>query len=339
MISISLSSCGNLFPSASEDNSNTSSSETSTSDTRTLQEKLEDSVVTSSTSFANASKWTSLGYANDYNDSQSRTSNKESSGFKQNNTSYLARNNTANYKNEQGVYYRLSDSIYGNNGNSFRINMIDGSEGPAIYKGAVYTDMDDVAAYLYAFGELPVNMDYNSKTGKTSSVNDWGKYGRVNNAAYSNNSADFKYEPEAWTHSIYFDKPESSTDYWYYYVETDYGPQNYNQESYVTDPHIYNNGDSIVSRGVSRFIYTAAFTTSEHNDSDRGKPVTNVLERHVFYTYNHYNDFQEYLNYYGGWNTRYGNMTAGNGYNKAVSSNPPTTVEPFAWTTMDMLKK
>ena len=34
-------------------------------------------------------------------------------------------------------------------------------------------------------------------------------------------------------------------------------------------------------------------------------------ELHVFYTYNHYEDFQEYLNYYGGWSDRFGFETGG----------------------------
>lgn len=337
----SLTGC-NIFPSSSIiSGDSTISNSTGSSDSvdeRTLKERLESSVITVSSSFNNSQKWTSLGYASSYEESKSLTSEKKSSGLNQDRTSYISRNNTEGQKDDKGVYYRLSDSLYGDNGASFRINMIDGSEGPAIYKGAVYTDMDDVAAYLYAFGELPVNMDYDSGD-KRKSISDWGTLGRVNNTAYSNDNSieKFKFEPEAWTHSIYFDKRESTTDYWYYYVETDYGPASFNEESYVSGPGTYNNGKSI-NRGVSRFIYTAAFTNNEHSDS-KVKKIENVLERHVFYTYNHYNDFQEYLNYYGGWNKMYGNMTAGNEYREINSSNPPSEVEPFTWTTLDMLKK
>ena len=39
--------------------------------------------------------------------------------------------------------------------------------------------------------------------------------------------------------------------------------------------------------------------------------VIEVGENYVFYTYNHYNDFQEYLNYEGGWGEMFGNITGG----------------------------
>ena len=53
-------------------------------------------------------------------------------------------------------------------------------------------------------------------------------------------------------------------------------------------------------------------------------------ERYVFYTYNHYNDFQEYLNYDNGFSIRFGNESAGNQYCYNASDyvegkdNPPT---------------
>ena len=37
---------------------------------------------------------------------------------------------------------------------------------------------------------------------------------------------------------------------------------------------------------------------------------TTASERYVFYTYNHYEDFQEYLNYKGGWGKRFGYETS-----------------------------
>ena len=47
-------------------------------------------------------------------------------------------------------------------------------------------------------------------------------------------------------------------------------------------------------------------------------------ERHVFYTYNHYNDFEEYLNYEGGFTSRFGNESVGNSADEANKSNPPS---------------
>jgi hypothetical protein len=42
----------------------------------------------------------------------------------------------------------------------------------------------------------------------------------------------------------------------------------------------------------------------------------------VFYTYNHYNDFQEYLNYYGGWGEMFGNVTGGGTLSSKYDCNP-----------------
>jgi hypothetical protein len=47
--------------------------------------------------------------------------------------------------------------------------------------------------------------------------------------------------------------------------------------------------------------------------------------RSVFYTYNHYNDFQEYLNYDDIYGYIFGNLTSGNQYN---TKNPEFVVSP-----------
>ena len=70
------------------------------------------------------------------------------------------------------------------------------------------------------------------------------------------------------------------------------------------------------------------------------KSITKIDDRYVFYTYNHYNDFQEYLNYHDGWGVRFGNESAGNGYcynnddyhasnRYPVSKYPETTILSF----------
>ena len=48
-------------------------------------------------------------------------------------------------------------------------------------------------------------------------------------------------------------------------------------------------------------------------------------EVYVFYTHNHYNDFREYLNYYGGWGQIFGNVTGGGEYSSKTNC---TTVKP-----------
>lgn len=76
---------------------------------------------------------------------------------------------------------------------------------------------------------------------------------------------------------------------------------------------IYNNGYSI-TRGAARIVYS-------HSDLN-GNKIIDLDERYVFYTYNHYNDFQEYLNYYGGWGEMFGNITGGGTISSKYDCNP-----------------
>ena len=162
-----------------------------------------------------------------------------------------------------------------------------------IYYGAGYASLEEVAAYLLAFGEAPPNSNYKkSSTGKKQSIADWGVYGRVNVGNFRNNGSST--EPLL---------PGTT------YLETDFGTRG---GFYVGDGIVdaYNNGSSI-TRGTARFVFT---------------PITaqkSIDDRYVFYTYNHYNDFQQYLNYKGGWGLRFGNESAGNKYNQG--GNTPTT--------------
>ena len=54
---------------------------------------------------------------------------------------------------------------------------------------------------------------------------------------------------------------------------------------------------------------------------------------YVFYTHNHYNDFREYLNYYGGWGEMFGNITGGGTISSHTDCNPtpyvPTVSTPL----------
>ena len=50
-------------------------------------------------------------------------------------------------------------------------------------------------------------------------------------------------------------------------------------------------------------------------------------EKFLFYTYNHYNDFQEYLNYEGGWGEMFGNITGGGTLSSKYDYNPTPYVE------------
>ena len=75
----------------------------------------------------------------------------------------------------------------------------------------------------------------------------------------------------------------------------------------------YNDGDTI-TRGAARIVY------GKHDLDGDGE--YEFGEHHVFYTYNHYNDFQEYLNYYGGWGEMFGNVTGGGELSSKTNYNP-----------------
>jgi hypothetical protein len=89
------------------------------------------------------------------------------------------------------------------------------------------------------------------------------------------------------------------------YNETDFGTTggyiNSNSLGTYYNQTAYNTGSNI-KRGAARFVYMS------------DTRVKNIDDRHVFYTYNHYNDFEEYLNYHNGWGVRFGNESAGNEY-------------------------
>ena len=53
-----------------------------------------------------------------------------------------------------------------------------------------------------------------------------------------------------------------------------------------------------------------------------GNNIIDLDEKYLFYTYNHYNDFQEYLNYEGGWGEMFGNITGGGTMSSKYDYNP-----------------
>ena len=166
-----------------------------------------------------------------------------------------------------------------------------------VFYGAAYTSLNEVAAYLLAFGEVPANqMTDKGDTAISKAISLWGKYGRVNDGSFSGNPTKYPFQPIL---------PRISGNDSILYREMDFGTTggyiNSNSVGTYYNQTVYNTGSSI-SRGAARFCYV--------NDSK----IKNINERYVFYTYNHYNDFQEYLNYYNGWGYRFGNVSAGNEY-------------------------
>jgi hypothetical protein len=89
---------------------------------------------------------------------------------------------------------------------------------------------------------------------------------------------------------------------------------------------IYNDGQTI-TRGAARIVYTR-YDKNKNN-------IIDPNEKYVFYTYNHYNDFQEYLNYEGGWGEIFGNVTGGGNLSSKTDYNPT----PYVPSVMGSLKK
>ena len=201
------------------------------------------------------------------------------------------------------TFIRNNDTNYVDNGNTWEVVDSKGNVVNCIYKFGAYVTLEEVAAYVYAFGDVPANY-IESNSASSLNGNAWGKYLRLNHVYFSGDTSRFPYEPVL---------PRISGeggDLDYYEIDigttgTDCDPK--------YDAVIYNDGSRIV-RGAARIVYTRYYESGGHID--------NLDERYVFYTYNHYNDFQEYLNYQGGWGKIFGNITGGGTISSKSNYNP-----------------
>ena len=212
-----------------------------------------------------------------------------------------------NQPKENGKLIKNSEMLYSNDGNTYYIVNENGEIVDQIFKGGAYVTLEEVAAYVFAFGEIPANHSSSKKTKPTESV--WGKYLRVNHTEFSGNTNKYPYEPEL---------PNINGcggDLQYY--EMDLGTTGTDCDPGY-DIREYNNGYSI-ERGAARIVYA-------RYDKNNNK-IIDVNEKYVFYTYNHYNDFQEYLNYQGGWGEIFGNITGGGTLSSKYDYNPTYYVE------------
>ena len=218
-----------------------------------------------------------------------------------------------NQPTSNGKYIRNSNSYYLDN-NTYVVVNTAGLEVFRVYRGGGYITLDEVAAYVYAFGDVPANYDSNKKASPSSSI--WGEYLRVNHTSFSGSTTQYPYEPE-------LPNISGCGGYMYYY-EIDIGTTGTDTGNGYKVA-IYNDGRTI-TRGAARIVYT-------FRDYDRDGVVEND-EKYVFYTYNHYNDFQEYLNYYGGWGEMFGNVTGGGTLSSKYNYNPtpyvPTILAPIS---------
>ena len=206
-----------------------------------------------------------------------------------------------------GKYVRNNVYIFSEDQNTYYVVDAYGEIVMEIYRGGAYVVLEEVAAYVFAFGEPPANHSASKSTKPTSSP--WGMYLRVNNTVFSGSTSKYPYEPEL---------PRISGcggDLTYYEMDIGTTGTDCDPSYDITD---YNNG-YYITRGAARIVYSA---------KDRnGNKIIDLDERYVFYTYNHYNDFQEYLNYLGGWGEMFGNVTGGGTLSSKYDYNPTPYVE------------
>ena len=180
-----------------------------------------------------------------------------------------------------------------------------GREVLRIFRGGGYITLEEVAAYMYAFGgksgSLPAN--YTSKKSGKPATSIWGEYLRLNHSRFLGNTNKYPYEPELPDISGCGGKLE--------YYEMDIGTTGTQTPGYAPKPYVQNNS---ITRGAARLVYV------RQDLNNNGTFENNEL--YVFYTHNHYNDFREYLNYYGGWGEMFGNVTGGGEYSSKDHYNP-----------------
>ncbi len=207
-----------------------------------------------------------------------------------------------NQPTSSGKLIRNTQMQYGENGKSYTVVDANGNDAFTVYRDGAYIALEEVAAFVYAFGTYPANYTTSKSTEPTES--NWGEYLRLNHTRFSGDTDKYPYEPVL---------PNISgcggrLTYW----EMDVGTTGTDCDpSYPS--RLYNNGKTI-TRGAARIVYGKT-------DLD-GDGVFEQNEFHLFYTYNHYNDFQEYLNYYNGWGEMFGNITGGGSISSKYDYNP-----------------
>lgn len=184
-----------------------------------------------------------------------------------------------------------SKTNYSNNNKTYTVVDKSGDKAFEVYFGAAYTSLEEVASYIYAYGDAPIN--YISSKNAKPTESPFGEYLRLNNNKFSGNTDSFPYEP------VLPDISGCGGNLVYYEIDigttgTDCDPR--------YPSRIYNDGKKI-TRGAARLVYSRYYLNT--------KEAVKEEDRYVFYTYNHYNDFQEYLNYENGWGEMFGNITGG----------------------------
>ena len=215
-----------------------------------------------------------------------------------------------------GAFIRNTATCYLDDGNTYVVTDSNGDEVLRIHRDGGYITLEEVAAYMYAFGgngSLPAN--YTSKKRTQPSDSMWGEYLRLNHSRFIGNTDRYPYEPELPDISGCGGRLE--------YYEMDIGTTGTTTPGYAPKPSLRGN---TVTRGAARLVYAR----QDLNGNGSYEPK----ELYVFYTHNHYNDFREYLNYHGGWGEVFGNETGGGEYSSKSDANPtpyvPTAYADFS---------
>lgn len=208
-----------------------------------------------------------------------------------------------------GKYVRNTAAIYLDDGNTYVVLDANGNEALRIHKAGGYITLEEVAAYMYAFGgngSMPAN--YISKKSGKPNNSIWGEYLRVNHSYFIGDTDRYPYEPEL---------PDiSGCGGSLNYYEMDIGTTGTETPGYAAKPYVQGNK---INRGAARLVYA--------RQDLNGNGIYESNEVYVFYTHNHYNDFREYLNYYGGWGEMFGNVTGGGEYSSKTGANPTPYVQ------------
>ena len=201
-----------------------------------------------------------------------------------------------------GRYIKNSAMCYSADGNAYYVLDAYGDIVNTIYRGGAYVILEEVAAYVFAFGDVPANYVSGKREDPDDSI--WGEYLRLNHSNFSGNTSKYPYEPGL---------PNiSGNGGSFSYYEIDIGTTGTDCDpAYISK--IYNDGHTI-TRGAARIVYARFYTS--------GGKILDSENKFVFYTYNHYNDFREYLNYEGGWGEMFGNITGGGTISSKYDCNP-----------------
>ena len=94
---------------------------------------------------------------------------------------------------EDGKYIRNSEATFIGE-DVYVLVDVNGEPVMEIYRGGGYITLEEVAAYVYAFGDVPANYSSNKKASPSASI--WKEYLRVNNTKFTGDTRKYPYEPE-----------------------------------------------------------------------------------------------------------------------------------------------